>query len=504
MHPRFSSLTPNFRFAPLSFIFSVAWVVLIAAASWAGDTGGAGGDAVDGADTGRSSSQELTLQRSVDLALAQNPDILKAKQDVARAYGSFVELRSLILPRVSLGASYDQVDPGTIEIQRGNFTRDKAWAGQAQFDQTLYSGGGIRAGIRAAQLGRENSIYQLREVVDQVVANTRTQFYTVLLNRELIRVQEESVKLLADQLDDQKKRFDAGTVTRLNVLRAEVELANATPFLIRANNNYRLAMLRLARLIGVDINPSDPHETRLSVVGELTVTKQDYDLPLVRAYARQHRSLLQQRRQEILQRGEEVKVAASNARPRVNAVAGWEAFNSQLNDDLGDVIDGWFIGVRGSWNIFDGFETKGRVLQAKAVLEQAMVEYADTERRIDVEVMDAFSRWVEAIDIIAATGKNIEQAREALDIATTRLDQGAGTQLEVFDARVALTQAAVTESQARFDYLVAIIELQRSSGMLSDYRVVFDDPLLQAPWSRKLTESIKAQSAEGVVSDGKP
>ena len=67
-----------------------------------------------------------------------------------------------------------------------------------------------------------------------------------LLNRELITVQEESVKLLSSQLKDQQNRFEAGTVPRFNVLQAEVALANQQPVLIGARGSYYLALVQLA------------------------------------------------------------------------------------------------------------------------------------------------------------------------------------------------------------------------------------------------------------------
>ena len=86
----------------------------------------------------------------------------------------------------------------------------------------------------------------MRNTIDQVIATVRQQFYTVILNKALIGVQEESVSLLESQLKDQQNRFEAGTVPRFNVLQAEVALANQQPALITARNNFRIAQIQLA------------------------------------------------------------------------------------------------------------------------------------------------------------------------------------------------------------------------------------------------------------------
>ena len=82
------------------------------------------------------------------------------------------------------------------------------------------------AEVRGAGFSRDAAFFSLSNIIDQVIATTRIQFYQVLLNKQLIDVQEESVRLLESQLQDQQNRFEAGTVPRFNVLQAEVALAN--------------------------------------------------------------------------------------------------------------------------------------------------------------------------------------------------------------------------------------------------------------------------------------
>ena len=76
----------------------------------------------------------------------------------------------------------------------------------------------------------------------------RIAYYRALLALEQISVQEASVRLLERELQDNQRRFDAGSVPRFNVLRADVELANAKPRLIRARNTG-------ARISGTATNP---------------------------------------------------------------------------------------------------------------------------------------------------------------------------------------------------------------------------------------------------------
>src|SRR5204862_5163797 len=110
--------------------------------------------------------------------------------------------------------------------------------------------------IRGTFFQRDSAYFAFRNVLDQTIATVKTQFYQVLVNRALIGVQEESVRLLESQLKDQQNRFDAGTVPRFNVLQAQVQLSNQIPQLIAARNNYRISILQLAKTLGIDFNPA--------------------------------------------------------------------------------------------------------------------------------------------------------------------------------------------------------------------------------------------------------
>ena len=78
----------------------------------------------------------------------------------------------------------------------------------------------------------------------------------VLVAQQQIAVNEASVKLLTDELEDVRKRYKAGAVPQFDVLRADVELANENPRLIQARNNFRISKNNLLNLLGCNL-PQD-------------------------------------------------------------------------------------------------------------------------------------------------------------------------------------------------------------------------------------------------------
>lgn len=451
---------------------------------------------------------ELTLDEAVRIALRDNPEILTAIQEIRRIHGVYVEVRSEALPQLSVVGSYDIQDETLAGGGRGGSgefagmfgsPNNESWRIAFEASQLVYSGGAVAAAVRIADIEQTSSLYQLRDTVDRIIERVRTQFYRVIVLRSLIEVQKEALDLLLESLDDQKDRFEAGTVPKFNVLRAEVEVANQRPLVIRAENDYRIALLELSRTLGVDYEKYRGDENRFEVEGTLAFGPIPMSLSEAVAIGIERRAFLKIQRQRILAESEQIKVAFAGYKPTLRLVGGYEFRSDTLSNDLSDSIDGWFFGVRGQWNIFDGLETSGRVEQARARLESALINYDDAERQVQVEVQSAYSRLIEALELIDSQKKNVEQATEALRLAQERFDVGAGTQLDLLDARVSLTRAQVTELEARFDFNAALAEFERVTGIDTIYDDTFDDPLTGA--TKRLERRIADERPEGVSGD---
>jgi outer membrane protein TolC len=106
------------------------------------------------------------------------------------------------------------------------------------------------------------------------------------------------------------------------------------------------------------------------------------------------------------------------------------------------------------------------------------LSYEDEVRQVELEIQRAFANLQQFWETIESQQKNVQQALEALRLAQERLSAGAGTQLEVLDARVALTRARTTELQARGEYVRTLAEFDRATATETIYQEEFNDPLL--------------------------
>jgi len=487
-------------------------------------------------------NRSLTLDEAVEFAVQNNTSILTAEQEIFRTQGLVIQVRAQALPQLNLASSYAQEEPrlasggaptsssgststastsgttgslatsGTAAAPKGSSgsggssstsIQNKSWNVTVEASQLLYSGGQVDAALKIAKLTESSTFFSLRDTVDTVIDNVRKQFYAVLLDRALITVQEESVKLLADQLKDQQSRFDAGTVPRFNVLQAEVALINQQPVLIQARNNYKIAELTLARSMNINFDPNQPDYVPFEAVGDLNLHVENFDLNNALAQAKANRWFLKVQRQTINIDIQNIRVQLAGYQPRLEADAGYEVVSDPFSDSLGRTVNGYFIGVTGDWAIFDGGATYGLVKQARAQLEEARVNYDDAEHNVELQVQTAFLALEVARETLESQTKGVELAVEALRLASERLAAGAGVQLDVLDSQVALTTARSTELQARAGYLEAIADFDMVTAVETKWAEAFDNPVTRRQkWNLRQKDGSGTPRAE-IYNDGK-
>ncbi len=440
---------------------------------------------------------DLKIEDALQTAIKQNPEILAAGQELNSSSGRFISIRSKLIPQVSLNSNYGFTsrEINDVSFGGGNINTE-AWSVSIEFSQLIYDGGAVVSGIRAALSDEQEAYYRLRGVIDTVISQVKTNFFEVVLNRALIIANQQSVDLLTEQLKDQQNRYEAGTVPRFNVLQAEVALANAKPPLIQAQNNYRVSMYRLVRLLGMDYPPGFPSEVPFNIVGKLDYKPRtlNSDESVRTAVARNPD--LKAQRQLILGEAARVNQQVAGYLPQISASARQTNESDFLTNNLTDMVNGWFFGVRGSWAIWDGLLTYGNVKTAKARMEQGKINYDNGVREVILQVQEAISKLLEARQTVDSQEASVVQGVEALRLAQERLDAGAGTQLDVLNQQTSLLQSQTFLLQAYYSYIQGMAEYDRALSLDTRFQDIFDDPLTkpQAKRFNKLNDPERPQA----------
>ena len=510
----------------LLFVGQVIAIVSIGLAARAGTEISAGSNRVP----------RFTLNQAILTALQRNPDILRAEQEIKRTKGVIIEIRAQALPHVTASGQFEWTDPNLQGARILGETTTPGTAGSGSFVESppsqireaqplaaaastptptttelsdisyniavlgrqLVFNGTTWPSIRNSFFQRDSAYFAFRNVLDQVIAVVKTQFYQIVVNRELIAVQEQSVHLLESQLKDQQNRFEAGTVPRFNVLQAEVALSNQIPNLITAQNNYRISTLTLAKTIGLNFDPRRGENPQLEVVGQMPYVPREIALTSAIELGKQRRPFLKQARANVLSQKEQVRAAAGQWLPSITTTGGYEWVSSPVNSSWNDITKGWIAQVQGSMPIWDSGQIAGQVIQQRALLSEAKITYDDDVRQVELEIQQAYSNLLQNRELIQSQEKNVEQAEEALRLAKARLDAGAGTQLDVLNAQVQLLTAQSTRLQALFGYNSSLAEFDRVTGAQSTYTESFADVAPRA------TKTKTYYTGSGVDAEGKP
>jgi outer membrane protein TolC len=104
-------------------------------------------------------TRPLSLADSLNIALEQNPTILKAKNDLEAQYGVVVQTRAVVLPQLTANGQYKDTDRNAIEnFPNAPATPNQNWNAGVQIVQSIYQGGKLMAAIRAAKVTKEHAV----------------------------------------------------------------------------------------------------------------------------------------------------------------------------------------------------------------------------------------------------------------------------------------------------------------------------------------------------------
>jgi outer membrane protein TolC len=445
----------------------------------------------------------LTMQEAVRRALQYGEEVRLARATVAQARGQVTEAFASALPEIRGSVTYQRTfasvfsggssgptlapfapdstaslgdrvryleDEYPNTLPRGlsqlfaatPFGRASTYTAAVTVQQTLFQGGKVGAGLRGARAYEQAARAQLEETQQDIVYRVKQAYLNALFAQRMLDIAEGSKALSDEQLRRVQLNHQVGSSADYDLLRAEVESANQEPQVIAARNTRDLAQLEVRRL--VNIAPDEPVELDAGILAASN------SLPVVDLAALDadiaSRSALQAAEATVEFRRQAVRVYRGDLYPllRFNMSYGGQAFPSGTFPSGGDFHKDWTASLSLSMPLFDGFRTRGRVEQARAELDRAELQLAQTRESVGIEVEQARAEMQRARALVSARRQTVTQAERAHHLASVRYTNGISAAIEVSDARLAMQQSRVNEAQATRDYLLAIAGLERALG----------------------------------------
>lgn len=320
----------------------------------------------------------------------------------------------------------------------------------------IFTGGKLKGTIKQAKANYQYNQVGVQRTYNEMRSTVTDGYFTMLQADNMQKLSAESVARLEDHLKNVQAQYDVGVVAKVDVLRSQVELANAKQTLIQAENSYQVAEANMNKIVGL------PMDTNLKLDNLLVYNAYDQNMDDCLAYAAEHRPELMQAQYNVDAAKGALMVARSGHMPQVAASASqsWSDTNWP-----GDEKGNWGVGVNVSMNVFDTGVTLSKIHGAEADLKKAEETYRNTVDSVNLDVRSNYLGLREAEKRISTTKLAVEQADEDYRIAQLRYMSGVGTNTDVLDAQVALTQAKTNYTQALYDYNTSKTALETSIGV---------------------------------------
>ena len=402
------------------------------------------------------------LFRSIEYAQGHNPGVAVLESQINEIEQAKSEVFSGFLPQITLQGGYTYINnapsmilpiPGT---QPFHLVYNDNYQIQASLHQVLFTSGQLYYGnramseqVKATRLSAEAGRLKLARGVAEA-------YLGVLLAQDVLKARQESLQTAQAHLAQVQRRLDAGTASRFELLRSQVEVDNLVPTVSEAANTVELARTRLAQAMGLtgqeDLKLSDSLETTVREVNEA-----EY---LERA---------QKERPELLALAEARQAANDQSLSKRGAMLpsvmafGTYAYQKPYVT-LNDWEKNWTLGVGAKLTLFDGLKTYSGYKGARAKVQTINNTLAQTRDDIYTETKNALLSIKEAATRVQTTGANLTRAQEVVKIADESYIAGATTSLEVIDAELAATNARIAHLKALYDYRLSRVRLFAAVG----------------------------------------
>lgn len=404
----------------------------------------------------------LTLEQAVQRAQERNPDAKIAAARIEEAAAGIRQADSAFWPHLQVSAGYQRTNNpmqafGSILSQRA-FTPDVNFNSPGDTDDLnlragvvypLLSGGRDSAARDMANSGYEAARAGAAAVKNQLAFEVARAFFTTLKAEKFMAAAEANVKALESNYDVAKRRFNAGTALKSDMLDVGVQLARAREDRAKVKNAAAIAKKSLANLLDAGDEEVCPNPAGPTI---LIPESPDYE----------HHPELKAVREKISAAEAAVRKANAGYYPRVSAFGRYDHDQGWMYDGTGD---SWTAGVMLEADLFDGMLTSGRVQEARSQLIQAQEEERRTKLRLDLEMTQARLSLDEARQRLAVTEQAAVQAEESAQLTRARFEQGLTTTTELLSAETALTAAKVRRAESEADERIAVAMVRKAAGI---------------------------------------
>lgn len=396
-----------------------------------------------------------TLQQCIDTALMNNRNIKQNELTKTTKEIAYQQARNNLLPSLNASASQgwsfgrSQLADGTYQNINSSNSSFSLSSGI-----TLFDGLRMKYNIDARMNELKASEANLEKIRQDIILSVSTSFLQVLLNKELLSISENQLKLTEAKMEQQKSLVKAGILAEGELFELIAQQSKEEVNKIQSQNALQLSLLDLAQILEL----SDFEDLDVRVPNDLMTNELELlDADKVYASALQHRPEIKNAELELQNSEKSILIARSYFFPTLsfgaNVGAGYyNSVSTPLNTSLGFSL---------SVPIFNKMETKSQVRTAQINAKSYKLNVDNTKIELRKTVQQAYYNAVGAKAKWDASLKSEQAGAEAYRFANQKYEAGKSTVYELFQAKNNLTQAQSEVVQSKYEYVfrLKILEL---------------------------------------------
>ncbi|MXV38880.1 TolC family protein [Flavobacteriaceae bacterium Ap0902] len=424
-------------------------------------------------------AQELSFTEAVQWMQTHNEKLLGTHKQAEAAQLGAESAKGLRWPTLSLEGNYiwmnddlylnfnkykyavsgiTGLDPALLGDWKVKFQDYNVGRLSADFSWPIFTGGKIKAGVKAGQLQADFAKLEIEKVESNLIKDLANRYFQTQLAKEAILVREQALASAEKHLYNAQKLEENGMLAPVETMQAQTAVADANRELKAAQKDEELARAALFGLMGI---PED--SVQLST--PLFEVKKLESLAYYQDLAKQNFPEIVQAR--IKKQLAEQKVAAEKANfiPDIALVAK----QYLLSDNLPITEPDGYVGIGMKVNIFNGFQNKRNYEQAVTVSESVDLLTAQAERDIQTLVKKHYTEILKQQEQLTSLEESIAFAEELVRVREKAFAAGFATSTDVADANLYLASIKIKRLQALYEIDKTLAELLETSGVSAYY-----------------------------------
>ena len=397
---------------------------------------------------------DMTLDKCIELALGNNPQINAAFHDILASDARIKQVWANYFPQLSWQTGYTRIRQLQLSDALGrNLTFNYYTLGQITLQQMLYDFGVTQNQATIKKLDYEAYKTTLAGTINDVIYQTKDAYYNLLYAFENKKVAQDTVDKFEMFYNQAKAFYEIGMNPKVDVTIAEVNLSNAKLQLIQADNAVNLAVARLNNVMGV------PFIDRYNVQERLRYQPVDITFNNSIEIAREARPELKLAELKVESAKQTMKLVKKSYFPTLSIEGQYQRGGRSWNNNYGYNFGGYL-----NFPTINGMLIKNEIKEARYLYDKEIANAKNTQNQIYLEIQNAYLTLQEKKNQMPVALLNVKQSKENYELSYGRYRVGEANPTELKDAQIAYQQAQLSYYSALYQYSSAKAALEKAIG----------------------------------------